>query len=207
MSTGELDLVHQQYDGFQSKGHVQTSGEYWIVRSSIKPGRKRGRWHICTQIQFPQVGVKINKIWNHRLVRHRVLFCVYISMWCPCGLHYRHTLSPIIMVQWNMAFCLKGNDPVGDTPIFDWTNDYGRKCIPNGFSRWIYRFSRWAMCWGVKILHLGCQVQVLEVMAIHAIKNFFRLPFLPGTHAVIFIGSATCQNGPTTRRQQMLVSG
>ena len=29
------------------------------------------------------------------------------------------TLSPIIMVQWKMAGYLKGNDPIGDTPIFN----------------------------------------------------------------------------------------
>ena len=28
------------------------------------------------------------------------------------------TLSPIIMVQWKMSGYLKGNDPIGDTPIF-----------------------------------------------------------------------------------------
>ena len=33
-------------------------------------------------------------------------------------------LSPIIMVQWKMANYLKGNDPIGDTPIFD-EHDYG----------------------------------------------------------------------------------
>ena len=31
------------------------------------------------------------------------------------------------MVQWKMANYLKGNDPIGDTPIFDF-HDFGRKC-------------------------------------------------------------------------------
>ena len=34
------------------------------------------------------------------------------------------TLSPIIMVQWKMAKHLKGDDPMGDTPIFHF-HDYG----------------------------------------------------------------------------------
>ena len=42
------------------------------------------------------------------------------------------TLSPIIMVQWNMAgFFKKGNDPIGDTPIFHGTMIYGRKVVVN----------------------------------------------------------------------------
>ena len=36
------------------------------------------------------------------------------------------TPFPIIMVQWKIANYLKGNDPIGDTPIRDF-HDYGRK--------------------------------------------------------------------------------
>ena len=39
------------------------------------------------------------------------------------------TLSPRIMVQWKMAAYLKGNDPIGDTPIFHLNHDYGKKCF------------------------------------------------------------------------------
>ena len=39
------------------------------------------------------------------------------------------TLSPMNpWVQWKKAQYLKGNDPIGNTPIFDF-HDYGRKCI------------------------------------------------------------------------------
>ena len=37
------------------------------------------------------------------------------------------------MVQWKMAGHLKGNDPIGDTPIFQF-HDYGRKGILHLFS-------------------------------------------------------------------------
>ena len=42
------------------------------------------------------------------------------------------TLSPMNpWVQWKMANYLKGNDPIGGTPIFDF-HDYGRKCKRKG---------------------------------------------------------------------------
>ena len=31
------------------------------------------------------------------------------------------------MVQWKMARFLKGNDPIGDTPIFHWTMIMGER--------------------------------------------------------------------------------
>ncbi len=45
------------------------------------------------------------------------------------------TLSPIIMVQWKMANYLKGNgnDPIGDTPIFDWTMIMGGSVYSIGY--------------------------------------------------------------------------
>ena len=39
------------------------------------------------------------------------------------------TLSPTIMVQWKMAQTLKGIDPIGGTPIFDFQDFNERKCI------------------------------------------------------------------------------
>ncbi len=35
------------------------------------------------------------------------------------------------MVQWNMANYLKGNDPIGDKPIFDWTMTMGGSVAPH----------------------------------------------------------------------------
>ena len=47
--------------------------------------------------------------------------------------HPMTTLSPILMVQWKMVGCLKGNDPIGDTPIFHWT----MIMVFQGSKRWI----------------------------------------------------------------------
>ena len=38
-------------------------------------------------------------------------------------------------VQWKMANYLKGNDPIGDTPIFDF-HDYGR--LGGGFKYFLF---------------------------------------------------------------------
>ena len=39
------------------------------------------------------------------------------------------------MVQWKLLFCLKGNDPIGDTPIFHWTMIMGRRWKKDIFFR------------------------------------------------------------------------
>ena len=66
------------------------------------------------------------------------------------------TLSPRIMVQWKLAGYLKGNDPIGDTPIFHWNHDYGRKCfiVPN-LQYHIFHFTQKPTFWRSNHRHPG----------------------------------------------------
>ena len=54
------------------------------------------------------------------------------------------------MVQWKMANYWKGNDPIGDTPIFDF-HDYGRKCIHH-----VSKCLKSSSVTGTDWIHYGC---------------------------------------------------